>query len=143
MAMVIPHEGEVQLLTDLLGGGTLENWTCKLFSSNTTPALTDTSATYTEASFTGYVAKTLTRSVGASTWNTVTTGGSVLESGCAKSSYGSAVQSWSATSAQTIYGYYWVGATSTKVIAAERFAASIALVNPSTLTFQPSIELAT
>jgi hypothetical protein len=143
MAMVVPHEGEVQLLSDLLAGGSLENWTLKLFKSNTTPALTDTSATYTESTFTGYSSKTLTRTSGSSTWNTVGTTGSVLESGCAKSSYGSAAQSWSCTSAETCYGYFAVGATSGKVVMAERFASLISLVNPSTLTLQPTLELAT
>jgi hypothetical protein len=141
--MVCPHEGEVQLQKDLLGAAALENWTLKLFKNNITPALTDTSSTYTEADFTGYSAVTLTRSVSGTTWSTPSGGGSVLESGCSKSTYGASAQSWSATSAQTIYGYYIVGATSGKVIFAERFASSVSLINPSTITVQPSFELAT
>ena len=50
-------------------------------------------------------------------------------------------QSWSATSAQTIYGYYLTGATSGKLIWAEKFANPISLVNPSTLTLIPQITL--
>jgi hypothetical protein len=138
--MTISHEGQLQLLTDLLGGGALENWMFKLYSSNTTPAETDTAATYTEATFTGYGAKTLTRSVGASTWNTPGLTGSVLAAGCGKSTYGSSAQSFSATSAQTIFGYFTVGATSTKLIQAERFAASITTSNPSTIQITPSLE---
>ena len=42
MALLVPHEGDVQLLTDLLGGGPLENWQLGLFNSNITPAETDT-----------------------------------------------------------------------------------------------------
>lgn len=142
--MVIPHEGEVQLLKDLLAGGSLENWTLKLFSNNISPSETDSSATYTEATFTGYSAKTLTRSISGTTWATPSTsGGGVLESGDAYSAYGSAAQSWSATSAQTIYGYFIIGATSGKVIAAEKFATAVSLINPSTITVQPSLELAT
>lgn len=141
--MVIPHEGEIQLEKDLLAGGSLENWTLKLFQNNITPSETDSSATYTEATFTGYSAVTLTRSLSGSTWSTPSGTGSVLESGCAKSTYGASAQSWSATSAQTIYGYYILGATSGKVVAAEKFASSVSLINPSTITVQPSLELAT
>ena len=47
MAFLVPHEGDVQLLTDLLGGGPLENWSLGLFNTNITPAETDTAATYT------------------------------------------------------------------------------------------------
>jgi len=145
VAMLIPNEGEIQLLTDLLAGGTLENWTLKLYSSNTTPAETDTAATYTEATFTGYSAKTLTRTLSGSTWSTPATNSTNTvnsEAADAKSSYGASAQSWSATSAQTIYGYFIVGATSTKLIAAEKFGSSIGLVNPSTLTLQPVMQLA-
>ena len=72
MALLVPHEGDVQLLTDLLGGGSLENWQLGLFNSNITPAETDTASTYTahETAFTSYARKTLTRSIGSSTWNT-------------------------------------------------------------------------
>ena len=143
MSMVIPHEGEIVLLNNLLAGGALENWTLKLFSNNVTPALTDTSATYTVASFTGYADKTLTRTQSGSTWAAAAGTGSVLEASDAYSAYGASAQSWSATSSQTIYGYYILGATSGKVIAAEKFASAVNLINPSTITVQPSLELAT
>jgi|SRR6185503_155390 len=144
MSMVCPHEGEIQLQTDLVTGGSLENWTLKLYKSNTTPAEGDTAVTYTEADFTGYSAKTLTRSTGSTTWSTPAGSGSVLESGCSISTYHSGTpQSWSATSAQTIYGYFIIGATSGKVIFAEKFASAVSLINPSTITVQPSFELAT
>ncbi len=147
MAMLIPNEGEIQLLTDLLGGGSLENWTLKLYSSNTTPAETDTAASYTECNFTGYsgTSGTLTRSIGAGTWSSPTSNSSNTvnsESADAKSTYGSSAKSYSATSAQTVYGYIIVGATSGKLIAAEKFGSSISLVNPSTLTLQPVMQLA-
>ena len=62
MALLVPREGDVQLLTDLLGGGALENWQLGLFHANITPAETDTAATYTaqEATFTNSTRKTLT-----------------------------------------------------------------------------------
>ena len=72
MALLVPHEGELQLLTDMIGGGTLENWQLCLFNSNITPSETDTAATYTahETAFPGYARVTLTRSISSSTWNT-------------------------------------------------------------------------
>jgi hypothetical protein len=145
MSMIVLHTGQVQLETDLLGGGSLENWSLRLFSTSHTPADTDTLSTYTaiEASFTGYAAKTLTRSLTGSTWSTPTISGTTIDtsSSNAKSSYGSSAQSWSATSAQTIYGYFWSGVTSGVGICAEAFASSISLTNPSTLNLTPVLEL--
>jgi hypothetical protein len=146
VALLIPNEGEVQLLADLLGGGALENWKFRLYTSATTPAETDVAATYTEATFTGYTAggNTLTRSLSAGTWSTpasgAPTGAWSAEAAVAESTYNAgSPQTWNATSAQTIVGYYIVGGTSGKLIGAEKFAASISLVNPSTLTIVPRI----
>jgi hypothetical protein len=148
MALLIPREGDVQLLTDLLGGGTLENWSLRLFNSNITPAETDVASTYTahETAFTGYSAKTLTRSVGSSTWNTPV---SQAPSGAPWSSrtqvghsqYGSAPQQWTCTgTGDTIYGYFITGATSSKLIMAEAFAASRTLANGDSLSITPIFE---
>lgn len=141
MSLVVVNEGEVQLLTDLFTSAARENWTFQLYTSATTPAETDTVATYTIANFTGYSDTTLTRSVGASTWNTpasvAPTGGWSAEAAVAESVYGSGPITYNATSAQTIVGYLMKGATSTKLIGAEKFASSIGLTNPSTLTIQP------
>jgi len=136
MALLCPDVGEVLLLTDLLGGGTLENWKLKLYKTNVTPAESDTAGSYTVADFTGYADKTLTRSLTGSTWATPAT-----SSGTTSSQYNSGTpQSWSATSAQTIYGYYVVGATSTTLAFAELLGASISLINPSTLTMIPKVQ---
>lgn len=137
MALLCPNVGEVVLLGNLLAGGTLENWTLKLYKTNVTPAETDTAASYTESTFTGYSSKTLTRTVTGSTWATPTTSGGVTSS-----QYNSASpQTWSATSAESCYGYFVVGATSTTLIIAELFASVISLVNPSTLTIIPYLAL--
>ncbi len=146
MAMKILKTGQTQLENDLLAGGALENWSFRLFSTSHTPAVTDTLATYTaiEATFTGYAAKTLTRSVSGATWSTpaiVTPGTIDATNGNSKATYGSAPQSWSATSAQTVYGYFVSGVTSLVGLFAEQFASSIALVNPSTLQITPALEL--
>lgn len=132
MALLVPDVGEVLLLkavVDPATTGNQENWTLKLMSANTTIAESDTAGTYTEATFTGYSSKTLTRG----SWGTPATA-----SGTTSSSY--AQQSWSATSAQTVYGYWVVGATSTTLLFAENFG-SIALTNPSTLNLTPKLQL--
>lgn len=145
MAMKVMKTGQVQFETDLLSGGSLENWSLRLFSSSHTPAVTDTLSTYTaiEASFTGYSAKTLTRSVSGTTWATPAATGTTIDpvNDNSYSIYGSAAQSWSATSAQTIYGYFWSGVTSGVGLVAEQWGSSISLVNPSTLQLQPVLEL--
>jgi hypothetical protein len=144
MSMKILQTGMVQLEKDLLGGGTLEAWSLRLFATSHTPAVTDTLSTYTaiEASFTGYAAKTLTRSMSGSTWSTPAISGTTINSaGDATSTYGSSAQAWNASSAQTVYGYFWSGLTSGVGIVAEAFASGISLTNPSTLNLTPVLEL--
>lgn len=143
---IVTQEGMGQLEADLLAGGSLENWSLRLFASNHTPLITDTLATYTaiEASFTGYSAKTLTRSIGAGTWGAVssTGGSSINAAGNAKSTYNSGTpQSWSATSAQAVYGHFYSGVTSSKSILAQLWGSPVSLVNPSTLNLTPVMEL--
>lgn len=145
---IMTQEGSGQLLTDALGTGTRENWYLRLFASNHTPLITDTLSTYTaiEASFTGYSSTgiTLTRAIGTGNWGSVSaTGGtSINASGNAKSTYNSGTpQSWSATSAQTIYGHFYSGVTSSKSILGQLWSSSVGLVNPSTLQLQPVMEL--
>ena len=98
--------------TDPTGG---QNLTLKLFTSNTTPADTDTQATYTEATGGGYVVKTLT----SGSW-TVTVGNDPSDAVYAQ-------QTWTFTGALTgsasIYGYYVVNADNI-LIWAERLGAT-------------------
>lgn len=149
MALLVPREGDVQLLTDLMGGGTLENWQLGLFHAGITPAETDTAATYTaqEAAFTGYARKTLTRSIGPTTWNTPVAqppSGSPAWSGRAQvghTQYGASPQSWTCgPTGDTIHGYFIVGAASGKLICAEAFATPRTLVNGDTLSLTPVFE---
>jgi hypothetical protein len=149
MALLVPHEGELQLLTDMIGGGTLENWQLCLFNSNITPSETDTAATYTvhETAFAGYARVTLTRSISASTWNTPVSqapSGSPPWSSRAlvgHTQYGSAPQSWTCgATGDTIYGYFIIGVTSGKLICAEAFATARTLASGDTLSLQPIFE---
>ena len=149
MALLCPREGNVQLLTDLLGAG--ENWLLRLYHSNITPSETDTGSTYTaqEAIFTGYAAKTLTRTIGTSNWNTpinaAPTGwtpfGTHTQVG--RSQYGAAAQAWTCgATGDTIYGYFITGVTSSKLICAEKFGTARTLANTDVLNLQPMMELA-
>jgi hypothetical protein len=151
MAFLVPREGDVQLLADLLGGGPLEDWSLGLFNASITPAEADTAATYSahETAFTGYARKTLTRSVSASTWNTPVLqapSGSPAWSSRTQvghAQYGSAPQSWTCTGAgDTVYGYFIVGATSGKLICAELFAAPRTLASGDSLSMTPVFEAA-
>lgn len=145
MSMKVPKEGQVQFLTDALGGGSLENWTLRLFSTAHTPAVTDTLATYTaiECAVAGYAAITLTRSVGASTWNTPGATGTTVDptNNNAKSLYGSSSPQFSFTASGTVYGYFYRGVTNNKCMGAEQFASLFNVSNGSNLTVPAAYEL--
>lgn len=109
-----------------------DNLTMKLFTSNTTPADTDTAATYTEATGGGYVTKTLTMG----SW-TVTVGNDPSDAVYAE-------QTWTFTGAltgnATIYGYYVVDADNT-LMWSERLATSYQpLNNGDTLKITPKVQ---
>jgi hypothetical protein len=114
MTLVVPNNGEGLALANFLNKTAPQNQTMMLYSNNITPAETDTTATYTEATFTGYAAKSLT---GAS-W-TVTEG--------APSNAAAAQQTFTSSADQTlqnIYGYLFKQVTSGIIMWAERFAAA-------------------
>ncbi len=69
-------------------------------------------------------------------WNSA-----VTVSNKAEASYGSAPQSWTAGSSQSIYGYYVEGATSGTVLWAERFAQMRSLSSDDVLSVQPKFTL--
>jgi hypothetical protein len=144
VAAKVLKTGQQQWLTDLLGGGSLENILLGLFAASHTPAVTDTLSTYTaiEASFSGYSQKTLTRSIAGGTWGAVALTGSTIDgtNHNAISTYGT-TQTWNATSAQTVYGHFWKGNTSAVGLLAEQWASSVSLVNPSSVSLVPVIEL--
>ena len=117
MALLFVNNGEsiaLQLITNKLA--TPENLVLRLFTSNTTPAETDTAGTYTEASGSGYAALTLT-------------GASWTVSGTTQIAY--AEQTFTFTGALgNVYGYYMTRASSGDLILAERFSgAPFAIAN--------------
>jgi len=143
LSLLIPNVGETKLLADLLSGGSLENWSLRLFTDAGTPAETDTHLTRTEATFTGYTAKTLVRAVGVGNWSTPASGSPTgswsAETLVAESVYESQV--WSPASSQTVEGYFILGSTSGILILEEKFSSSKPLTNGDTLTLIPRLGL--
>lgn len=119
MALNVPDVGEQKALETIVNKTAPENLVLRLFKNNITPSDTDTTATYTEATFPGYAAINL---VGAS-WNAAVPGSITY----------SAQQTFTASGVSTddIYGYYVNQATSTVLIWAERDGAAPFLVRNS------------
>ena len=111
MTLRVPNVGEVKMLENVLNKTAPENQILKLFRSNTTPADTDTHTTYTEATFTGYTAITLTGT------NWTVTSGDPTEAAYAQQTFASTAGSQN----QSIYGYYVTQASSGVLMWAERF----------------------
>lgn len=113
MALVTPNNGEGDALAAVVGKAAAENLKLCLYQNNITPAETDTAATYTVATFTGYADITLT----AASWT-------VTEGAPSDASY--AQQTFTSSAAQTlqnIYGYLLKRVTSGRIAWAERFPA--------------------
>lgn len=111
MPLVLVNHGEEDWLNMVVNKAAPQNLVLRLYQSNTTPAETDTAATYTEADFTGYSAATLT---GAS-WTV--TAGAPSEASYAQQTFASSANQ----TAQNIYGYFLTQTTSGRLQWAERF----------------------
>jgi hypothetical protein len=111
MAIVVPNNGEVVALSYLVGKtASTEGLTLRLYTSNTTPAESDTAGTYTEASGNGYAAIALT----GSSWTV--TGGAPTPASYAQ-------QTFTFTGALgNVYGYYLTRTTTADLVYAERFS---------------------
>lgn len=107
MAISVPDVGENLVLEMIVNKTAAQNLVLKLYSSNTTPAESDTAVTYTEATFTGYSAITLT---GAS-WGAAS-GGSIA--------YAQQTFTCSGASSEDIYGYFVIQTTSSTLLYSER-----------------------
>lgn len=107
MAIVITEEGGENILKYTLGVSTsTETLKMKLYSNNVIPVATSVAGDFTEVTGGGYAEKSLN----ASSW---TISGKVASSNAQLFTFTSNVGQ--------IYGYYLVGATSGKLIAAEKF----------------------
>ena len=127
MALVVPNCGEIKIAAWALDS---QDLTLKLYTNDYSPVATTTTANFTEATFTGYSAKTLSKT----SWNTPTTDAN----GKALIVYSDA-QSWTAGSTQTIYGYYVVSANDNTLIWAEKFGVARSIASGDTLTITPQI----
>lgn len=129
MALVTLNAGELLLLEWMLKStSTPENLTLKLYKNDYTPVAGSVAADFTEADFTSYTSKSLSRG----SWVAPST-----VSGKASTSYAS--QSWSVgTTGNTLYGYYIVGATSGTAIWAERFPAPKVVTDGDTVQVVPT-----
>ena len=112
MALIIPNEGEKRLL-DLLTADR-SNWSVRLFQNDVTPADTDTVATYTEATFSGYSAQSCP-AFAASVTNAAGKAEATASSAVAFTHSGGAT-------ANTLYGYYVVRTGDSVLLFAERFS---------------------
>lgn len=125
---VVPNAAEDVQLQNILNKTAPQNFVLKLFQNNHTPAATDTEANYTEATFTGYASATL---AGAS-W-TIVEGDPTTATYAAQTFTSSANQA-----AQTIYGYYYVQASSGKIMGAQLFdTAQVIKSNGDSITVTP------
>lgn len=112
MALNVPDVGENLAVGCFVNRLTPENGVLRLYSNNITPADTDVAGTYTEATFAGYSAITLT---GAS-WTAPSAGAT---------SYAQQTFTRSSTGAtENIYGYYLTQVTSGILMWSERDAAA-------------------
>ena len=108
MALNVPDVGENIALEAFVNKTAGQNQLLKLYQNNITPSDTDTAGTYTEATFTGYAAISLTgASWGAAAAGTITY---------------SAQQTFTSSGvvSNTIYGYYIVQAVSGILMWSER-----------------------
>lgn len=131
-AILVPNVGEVVTLNRMLGRVALADMSLELFKSTNTPAEGDVLGTYTKCDFTGYVAKTLTRT----SW-----GAPATVSGTTSSVYAAQVWTCGATG-NTVYGALYIDADLTTLIASDLFATPRTLANTDTLTFTPRWESA-
>lgn len=112
MPLNVPDVGENAILEMITNKTAPQNPVLRLFQNNITPADSDTAATYTESTFPGYSAITLT---GAS-WSAAS-GGSI--------SYGSQQTfTCSGSASQNVFGYYITQASSGILLWSERDASA-------------------
>lgn len=111
--ILVPNNGEGDIANGFIGITTnLTTLNLRLYQNNITPAETDTAATYTEATFTGYAAVT---AMPTGSWT-------VVEGAPTRASYPQQTFSSSAGSQnQSIYGYYMTRTTNGRIALAERF----------------------
>jgi hypothetical protein len=109
MPLLVPDVGENLILAMIVNKTAPQDLVLKLYSSNTTPAETDTAVTYTEATFSGYSAIPLT----GATWGSPSAGSITYSSQQTFTHNGGGVSN-------SIYGYFVVQSVSGTLLYAER-----------------------
>lgn len=109
MPLVVPDAGEVLALKYMLNHTAPSNVRLKLYSNDKTPAESDVIANYTETVAAGYTDKVLT----GSNW--------VVGTSLGVSTAAYAQQSFTFTTAATLYGYYVTNNGATDLLWTERF----------------------
>ena len=110
MAALIPNNGEGDALSYFVNKSARQNLVLKLFKNDKAPAEGDVAADYTECDFEGYEAIPLT----GANWN-------VTEGAPSSAAYAQQTFTNTGATAQSVYGYFLVRATSGRIAYAERF----------------------
>jgi hypothetical protein len=111
MALVVPNVGEDKFLQNITNKTAPNDLTLRIYTSNTTPAETDTAATYTEAAGGGYAAVALT----AANWGTVSQGNP------STIAYPAVTYTFNGAATLNCYGYFVTGTADGVLRWAERF----------------------
>lgn len=136
--IVVPDAAKIEWMKRMLyANAGSENLSLRLFKNNITPADSDVAGTYTVADFTGYSNVTLTSSQSGSTWPVPTT-----SSNKGTATY-QTTATWTATSDQTVYGWYMLFASSGTIAASQAFGAGKPLIGASSdqLSIVPRFQL--
>lgn len=120
MPLLVPAASENLLCAFILGTATPNDQLLKLFVSDTTPADTDTAATYTEMSTLGYAAKTLTMS----NWTIAQNASNVAEGVYADQTF-----VFTAGTPVAVHGYFVVDSVTGLLLWAERLPTAITVQN--------------
>jgi hypothetical protein len=136
MALVVPNEGELELLKKLLINATdSENYLVRLYKNDPTLGNGTVLADFTQTTFTSYAEKTMVRGVAGNCWATPSTVSDKAQSS-------GTVQSWTCgATGDTIVGYYVVGSSSNKVLWAEKFSTARVLASGDILNLTPQFTL--
>jgi hypothetical protein len=143
MAFVYSNEGEKLLLEAAVGKVAAGALKLKLFRNDVTPGHADTTATFTEANFTGYSAATLATA----SWNAATAGTGTGTALANKAAIDYAQQTFTMGTpgtTNTIYGYYITNNAETVLLGAERFSTAKSMaVNGDAIKITPKLTTGT
>ena len=133
MALVAPNVGVQEMLKRALNVSATGDVKLHLYQNDVTPGESDTVATYTEATWTGYAEKTLT----GGSWTV--TNADPSEASYAQQTYTSTAGSQN----QANYGYYVTNSANTILLWAERFTSAPYTIvnNGDTISVTPKFTL--